>query len=372
MAVRSPYYNVAVEGVDVTSWVSSVSVTEDDHEADSVVITVPDPRMIYADALFEGTTAVVDLGYTEPGEHATLIRATITKVELTYPDNGVPTLTLKGQDRTIEMALTEKNRRFSKGPVSRAIKTIAGENGFSSSVIQVKPDVQLSSQPLHQDSKTDLAFLQELAKNHHCKCFVELDERDEEVFYFIPERRIVGVRRPEKLVLSYRLGTESNLVSFSPTFDQSYIDRPKQSKDVGKNGKKIDTQVQPPIEVVMWKLDGVRMARASDADSTAIKRLYAAGSAKKLLLQQQLTKPLPMVGKVSADQAQLNADKDVLESRALGQSATGSTFGNIWLRAKSKVTITGTSERFDGEWYVSQVTHKIDTGGFKSDFKAIR
>jgi phage protein D len=370
--VRSPYYRVKVEGVDITPWVSSVSVTEDDHEADSIAVTVPDPRMIYADALFEGTTVEVDLGYTEASEHATVIRATITKVELSYPDNGVPALNLKGQDKTIEMALKEKNRRFSKGPTSKAIATIAGEYGFTKTVVQLKPDPDLASQPLHQDSKTDLAFLQDLAKTYHCKCFVELDETDQEVFYFIPERRIVGVRRPDKLVLTYRSGPSSNLVSFSPTFDQSYIDRPKEGADVGKNGKKIDTQAQPPIEVVVWALDKARMAQASTADRTAIQTLYTAGSAKKRTLQEALVKPVPTVGKVSADQAQLNADKDRLESRALGQSATGSTFGNIWLRAKSKVTVVGTSERFDGEWYVSQVTHKVDTGGFKSDFKAVR
>ena len=53
-------------------------------------------------------------------------------------------------------------------------------------------------------------------------------------------------------------------------------------------------------------------------------------------------------------------------------SASGSTFGNIWLRAKSNVQIEGVSERFRGEWYVSSVTHKIDDSGYKTDFKCVR
>src|SRR5690242_11183932 len=70
MPVRAPFYAVKLEGVDITSWISSVSVVEDDRQADSVTLTIPDPRMIYADALFEGSTVEVDAGYAEKGQHA--------------------------------------------------------------------------------------------------------------------------------------------------------------------------------------------------------------------------------------------------------------------------------------------------------------
>ena len=38
MPLRSPYYSVKIEGVDVSSWVDSVSVTEDDRHADNLAI----------------------------------------------------------------------------------------------------------------------------------------------------------------------------------------------------------------------------------------------------------------------------------------------------------------------------------------------
>jgi phage protein D len=53
-------------------------------------------------------------------------------------------------------------------------------------------------------------------------------------------------------------------------------------------------------------------------------------------------------------------------------TATGSTFGNIWLRAKSKVFIEGVHERFNHEWYVSNVTHKADGSKYTTDFKCVR
>jgi phage protein D len=75
---------------------------------------------------------------------------------------------------------------------------------------------------------------------------------------------------------------------------------------------------------------------------------------------------------VAPDQAELDADNDVSESRKLGMTANGSTFGNIWLRAKSNVTLQGVNRRFAGAWYVSQVTHRIDDNGYKTEFKCVR
>jgi hypothetical protein len=36
------------------------------------------------------------------------------------------------------------------------------------------------------------------------------------------------------------------------------------------------------------------------------------------------------------------------------------------------VDIQGVNERFSGDWYVSSVTHKLDTGGYKTDFTCVR
>src|SRR5689334_14031785 len=98
MAARTPYYSIAIEGNDITPWVDSVTVVEDDREADNVTMTIADPRIVYSDSLIEGCIAEVDLGYAEANQHALMLRALITKVEAKYPDNGVPAVILKGED----------------------------------------------------------------------------------------------------------------------------------------------------------------------------------------------------------------------------------------------------------------------------------
>jgi phage protein D len=378
MLVRTPFYHIKMgdkrvgqEGVDITPWVSAVTVVEDDRQADNVAITIPDPRMLYADALFEGSLVEVDMGYAEPNQHALMLRAIITKVELSYPENGVPTLSLKGEDKSILMGLVEKKKLWRDRKITDIAREVGRSHGFTQVEARLDPDPVIRT-PINQDGKTDLAFLQELAETYHAKCFVELDEQGEEVLYFLPERRIVTLRRPDRLVLRYRLGPNSNLISFSPSFDSSYIDRLKEINDVDAQGNTIASQEKPPTEIVIWELEEARVAQANRRDAAKIRDLYEKGAASKRELQRQLTARRATVGRVARDQAELEATNDALEGRRLGMTATGSTFGNIWLRAKSNITIAGVSERFNGEWYVSNVTHKIDSSGYKSDFKCVR
>ena len=376
MPIRTPYYRVEIEGVDVTPWVSSVSVVEDDQQADNVSLTIPDPRMLYADALIEGSLASVSMGYAEPGANALILKAILTKVELSYPESGVPALTLKGEDRSILMGLEERKERWDDAKaatVTALVRAIANRHGIRKVQVELQPDPRISKKkPIHQDGKTDLAFLQELAKTHHAKCFVELDASDDEVLYFIPERRIV--RRPgtTDIVLRYRMGPTSNLLSFSPTFDSSYIDRLKEKEDVDSKGQPIKSKEKAAPPIVVWSLDPHLTGLANRADHARIETLYAAGSKAKVRLQKELTKPRKGVGEVAFDQADMEEGNDTLEARKLGMSATGSTFGNIWLRAKSNVEVQGVNNRFNGTWYVSNVTHKIDGGGFRTDFKCVR
>ncbi|HJQ24880.1 MAG TPA: hypothetical protein VKA60_13260 [Blastocatellia bacterium] len=379
MNTRTPYYqvkigdeNVSKTGEDITSWVTAVSLTEDDRQADNVSITIGDPRMIYADALFEGSWVEVDIGYIEASQHALMLRALITKVEMSCPENGSPTLTLKGEDRSILMGLKEENKRWRDMKVTDIVKHIAGNHGFKRVEAHLDNDPMIASKPIHQDGKTDLAFLQDTAKKYHAKCFVELDEQGVEILYFIPERRIVRLRRPEKLVLRYRMGANSNLISFSPTFDSSYIDRLKELADIDGQGKKIQNQEKEQTEIALWVLDPARVAQANPRDQVKIRKLYEQGVAQKLLLQAKLRARRKTVGEVSPDQAEMEAVNDLLEALHLGMSGSGTTFGNIWLRAKSHVFIDGVSERFKGEWYVSSVTHKVDSSGYKTDFKCVR
>jgi phage protein D len=370
MTARAPYFAVSLEGQDVTPWVSSVQVVEDDRQADSFKLTVPDPRMVLADALLEGSRAEIDLGYTDQDQHALMLRGTVTKVELSYPENGVPAVTISGEDKSIEMGLEERTVLWQRTTVGTVVSRIASRYGFARVEVGLRPDPKITAE--HQDGKTDLAFLQDLAKNYHAKCFVELDEGDREVLYFVPERRVVTLRRPETLVLRYRQGPGSTLRSFSPSFDASYLDRLREVNDVDDQGDPVKTRDDPPVEVTVWELPADLDARVGGADRTRLHTLYSTGVGRRRDLQTKLVARRPAPGRVARTQGDLDATTDVAESRRLGMSATGATIGTIWLRAKSTVRIAGVHERFIGDWYVTKVTHTVDTGGYRTEFSCVR
>src|SRR5260370_20760660 len=147
MGARVPFYQVKVEDSDITPWVSAVTYVEDDKQADSVTITVPDPRMIYADGLLEGSLVEVDMGCAAPGQHALVIRAVVTKVELSYPQNGEPVLTLKGSDRSILMGLTEHKVVWRDRTVSDIVRAVAAPYGFAEVKAELSPDPMITSRP---------------------------------------------------------------------------------------------------------------------------------------------------------------------------------------------------------------------------------
>ena len=148
--------------------------------------------------------------------------------------------------------------------------------------------------------------------------------------------------------------------------------RLKEINDIDDKGRKIKNKDKPQTDIVVGPLPDDVVGRANSADRPIIRKLYDLGKASKLELQKTLTAKRTTVGKVAANQTELDAENDALEGRRLGMTATGTTFGNIWLRAKSKLTIDGVNARFSGDWYVSSVTHKLDTGGYKTDFKCVR
>jgi len=122
----------------------------------------------------------------------------------------------------------------------------------------------------------------------------------------------------------------------------------------------------------MWSLPRDLEARVRRSDFARLNALFRAGAGHRKELQAKLAARRPSPGRVVRTQADLDATSDVLESRRLGMSATGSIFGSIWLRAKSNVVIAGVHERFAGQWYVTKVTHTIDTGGYRTEFSCVR
>ena len=372
MPVLASFLSVTLEGIDITDWVTGASVTEDDRRADQVTVTVADPQLFLADCLIEGSVMEVDLGYAEPDGHALLIRAVVTKVEISYGANGLAQVSLKGTDGSVRMGYEERKKKWKDTTVTAIVREIGERHGFTDIVARLDPDPVVGNKPLHQDGKTDLAFLQELARKYKAKCFVELNGDNQEALYFIPERDVLAVRRVDRFPLRYRLGPQSNLLNFSAKFDVSFVDRQKTLHDVDDDGNDIAETDETPPDVHIWPLDPARLASASPADRGRIEALYIAGTTRKRAFQAQIAARRVTAGEVRRDPVEITRRNAAEPTRTLGQSGSGAVIGTILMRAKSIVTIDGCAERDNGEWYVNSVTHAVGTRGFTTSFNCTR
>jgi hypothetical protein len=142
--------------------------------------------------------------------------------------------------------------------------------------------------------------------------------------------------------------------------------------DIDRQGRPVSSQEREPPAFELWDLNRARVAQANRRDQTRVTTLYAIGAVQTLGLQSESRSAAIAVGAVAVDQTEYESINVTLESRSQGESSQGRTFGNIWLRAKSIVTLEGLHQRFNGEWYVTNVQHKIDVHGYVTDFKCER
>lgn len=372
MNSRTPYFQVRVEGEEISDWVAAVTVTEDDQQADALSLTIPDEYMVYADGIMEGSLVEVDMGYASSNEHALLMRAIITKIEVDYPQSGSPSLRIKGEDRSIQMGLTERRKKWKDMSVTEIVREIGARYAFADIVTELDPDPVIDKKPLHQDGKTDLAFLLDTARRYRAKCFVELNERNEEILYFIPERRVLSARRLDNFPLKYRMGSDSNLITFQPKFNSSYIDRLKEINDVDEDGEEFTSDEPPPTGEEPIVPDTGRLSLASSEDSRRVLALNAAGAVRREAFRTELAARRATAGQVNRDKQDIERSNVQMLSRRSGMAARGTTIGNIWLRAKSIAIASGLNERFNGEWYVHHVEHSISRQGFRTSFECLR
>jgi phage protein D len=119
--------------------------------------------------------------------------------------------------------------------------------------------------------------------------------------------------------------------------------------------------------------------RAANRSGTG--RVQAKAELDKQELNKDLHPYLEALGEdkeISDSVVRTNAEAEDLAKATLRASlkglleVTGSTIGLPDLRAGQVIKITGVDYRFDGRYFVTQTTHSIDSGGYKTTFKARR
>ena len=345
MSGIAPRYEVTVEGRDVTEDISAdaLSVSFEDHATDADMATLsqanPDNRWTDSPLFEQGNILELAIGY---GPALTpVFKGPITRPEPSFPEDGVPTLSLRAYDLSHPMRRDEEKKATTWQEItdSDLAKQIAQKHGIPELDIE---ETTLVIPYVAQGNETDWAFLKRRAERIGFEVFVERD-----TFHFHAPRdslaQIPGA-------LEYR----KNLRSFEVRLSVE-----KQVTKVVVKGW--DAENKEPIVAIATGEDTVRSVLGEKAASDFVKEDFGEGA--KILHDL-----VPRTVKEAEELARAYLKR----SEYTLLQGSGSVVGDPALKAKTLVEIGGVGTRYSGTYYVTKVTHSIGDGGYTSEFECQR
>lgn len=163
-----PTYDVWVKGTQISQdrkkCIDSVEVKETVDGADTCVISISDPEFIFIeDNIFlEESPLKVQLGLDGCTTKQTF-EGYISAVDISFPDNGIPKLTITGMDKTHIMNRKKKNKTWNNTTSAKVVESIAKSYGFK--CVVEKGYKFTTKESISQSKQTDADFLQKLAKD---------------------------------------------------------------------------------------------------------------------------------------------------------------------------------------------------------------
>lgn len=315
-----------------------------------------------------GTEIELWMGYQNGSNMRRMMVGIITSLEPNFTESGAPTLSISGLNQIHELrgeqhTYSWTNKRDTDIAIELGNKPIqSGQPGLGIPVVSNPAQDESADTFVFMNSQYDILFLLERARRHGYEVYLDEDpETGEKVLYF-------GLSQSNANAPVYQLEWGRSLISFKPTLSTA-----KQVNQVTVRGW--DRTANKPIEVkydlqALWKDEG--KSKTEIARLTQIAKAYANRT-------EVVTKP-PVRTQAEAKQLARATLED--QSKRLIE-ATGATLGLPDLRAGCSLEIIGfgirtaddgqlrgTSSDFDGEYYVTESTHTIGGGGYRTQFSA--
>lgn len=331
--------------------VVSVSITETINQADSFTFVVrehnPKPERFASGELtwldshtFDELNKIqVEVGYQ--GNRAIKLKGKITGMSASFPDNGAPTLTVRGLSDYDELFRHTRRKPFDDKTDSDIARELARDLGLSADV----EEAQVKHALVSPEGATYAAILLERAARLNYEVKVTFDT--------------LIFRRPTYLTdpsPTLTLTWGQDLRNFTPNVSTSkMVTRAEvRNTQTGEGGPKqalVGSVTASQIRPVLGAKGGLAESEKKFGANT-------------LLMDEQ---------RLSSQAEAAAIPRAELERRAIEYiTGHGSCIGKPELISRTVVKLVGLGKRFSGSYYVTSTTHAIDANGYRTEFDVKR
>jgi hypothetical protein len=368
----APEFKIEIDGAPIPpamrGSVSRISYTEGIAGASRVEVTLANEQLQWLDhPLLETDLGfALHLGYA-PDPLTRVFVGEITGVNATFPNGGMPTVTIIAHDFLQRMTVGSLTRKFSAplpfitdfplpdtavvslvtlsnllipfaDPIAAALDFFQLVASFASTTLEMSRSVQT------QQQESDHAFLARIAKENGWELFI--DQTIEPQGYIV---RFMGFFQDYSPSLSLTWG--ATLSDFTPKITT-----------VGQVAGVQTTLWIPTLKmgflvVLAWDFDRAAFDFRIMPDFGEISAYAAPGGLLKVDSTSPALLPKKLLGELLPR----------LNNRLTG---SGSTAGNLAIRAGDVIDLQRLGDQFSGLYRITSATHTIDSGGFKTSFDA--
>jgi uncharacterized protein involved in type VI secretion and phage assembly len=278
-----------------------------------------------------GSTIQIGLGHEQRAQP--VFKGEITSLELDAQGDGNPIFTVRGYDLAYRLHRQRKSRTFLNVSDGDIVAQVAREYGLS---VQVD-NIGTHHAHLYQDNQTDWEFVRKLANQSGCELFIDMDHK------------ALVFRRPSATATAPQQEFGNNLLRV-----RLRMSAPSQVEEVVVRGW--DPDAKHDIEG-RARAPRSRAQLSGDRLRSQLARRLGGGS---LVVTNQ-----PVRSAAEAD-ALAQSLYDEMAGEFVQLDCT--CLGDWQLRPGQSIQFKNLGHRFDHDYYVSAVTHKITAGGYVTHF----
>lgn len=213
-------------GVEKKQYITSVSINETDEGSDSATIEIADPNMVFINDNIYTENRKVKLQMKFVGQTYTVkFDGYISNIDIDFPDNGIPELTLTCMDSTYRMNKKKYSKTYKKKTSAQIVKAICKTYGYKC-VVQSGYKFK-KEKTISRSYQTDIEFITSLAQNEVYPFTARLVGK---TFYYVKQGKLA--KKPVQ-TLKYN-DYPYEIISFSPSINVETKEYSKGSTDKGK------------------------------------------------------------------------------------------------------------------------------------------